>query len=624
MHLVEAPQVLGCFIAAIPAPTLVLNRELIIIGVSDSYLAATGTTRNQLLGLGLFTAFPDNPADLQANGVSNLRASLTRVLTTGKAERMARQRYDIRTGHEDPPVFEKRYWDPLNAPVRDAYGEIIAIFHQVEDVTEEVALGEERQQLRAIVASSTEAAVSLSLAGVILALNQAAELILGRPAAELIGCRIEDFLSEAEQVEHQRRQERIARSRRSEYWECRLQTSSQHQPLIAGIVAPVCSMSGELLGFVQTFHDLTERRRAEEELARIFSLSLDLLCISSRDGYFKRVSPAVTAILGWSEEEFLRRPFSESIHPDDLDATIAAVDQQTVRGEPVMMFENRFRHRDGTYRRLSWNSVPQNGGLMYAIARDVTQQREAEARIVRLLAEVESQARELAVRNHELEAFSLSVSHDLRAPLRRISGYAQMLREDYAPVLDTEGVRLVDLLNRNSVRMGQLIDALLDLARCARQDFTRQLCPMQSMAHEAFSAIDPELRAHVTRFTVDELPSIMGDHTLLNQVWINLVGNAVKFTRRQNSARIHISAEATPGFIVYRITDNGAGFDPAHADQLFGMFRRLHPEAEFEGTGIGLSLVKQIISRHGGRIWAESSPDLGASFFFALPADEAR
>ena len=207
MNLTEAQPVLGCFIAALPAPTLVLNPELTIIEVSDSYLAATETTRKQLLGMDLFSAFPDNPTDLQADGVSNLRASLTRVLTTGKADRMARQRYDIRTGHGDAVVFEKRYWDPLNVPVHDAHGEIVAIYHQVEDVTEQVALGEERQQLRAIVASSTEAAVSLTRAGTIIDLNQAAELILGRSATQLIGSRIEEFLNPGEQIEHRRRYE---------------------------------------------------------------------------------------------------------------------------------------------------------------------------------------------------------------------------------------------------------------------------------------------------------------------------------------------------------------------------------------------------------------------------------
>ena len=600
----------GCF--------LVLSPGLRIVAVSDAYLAATTTVREEIVGRGIFEVFPDNPDDPQADGVRNLRASLERVVRDRLPDRMPRQRYDIPL--PDGTGFEKRYWDPLNVPTLDARQELTAIIHHVVDVTALALLGEERLQLRTFIDTTQEAAISHTLAGSVSSMNPAAELLLGRPANALLGGAIADLLDPDERIEDFIRQERIVSQRASEHWESRLLTADGSRRSVAGTIALACDEDGAPVGFVRSFHDLHARRQAELDLDRIFALSLDLLCISSSDGYFKRVSPAVTRILGWEVEEFLARPFLESIHPDDLLATQRAVEQQVIRGESVFQFENRFLHRDGSWRLLSWTSVPQPGGLMYATARDVTRQREAEADIVRLNAELGERTRELEANNRELEAFSYSVSHDLRAPLRSISGFSQALVEDHGGALDDDGRKLLESVRRNAQRMSVLIEEMLNFAHLARQTLRRVPCDMTALAREAFDGIDPAMRGHIARFELAELPPVVGDPALLPQVWINLIGNAVKFTGKRRDAEIRISAVVADGIATYRIADNGAGFDERFADKLFGIFQRLHGQHEFEGTGVGLSLVQRIVHRHGGRIRAESRLGEGATFSFALPA----
>jgi PAS domain S-box-containing protein len=382
---------------------------------------------------------------------------------------------------------------------------------------------------------------------------------------------------------------------------------------------PVLGPGGEVICIIHRVEDVTARRQAEQDLDRIFALSLDLLCISSADGFFKRVNPAVTAILGWTVAEFLATPYLELVHPDDLPATVREVERQVVEGRNVFNFENRYRHKDGGWRTLSWTSVPQPGGLMYAVARDVTEQRRTAADIARLNASLVERSAQLEATNKELEAFCYSVSHDLRAPLRSIDGFSRILMEDYGPKLDDEARRLLGVVGRQALRMGTLIDDLLNFSRLGRQAMVTGRCDMAAMAEEVFISLDPASRAHVPRLDVGPLPCALGDPGMLRQVWVNLVGNAVKFTRNRAAPDIRITATPAGPLVAYHISDNGAGFDQRYVGKLFGVFQRLHAQDQFEGTGVGLSLVRRIVERHGGTVWAEGRVDVGASFHFTLP-----
>lgn len=251
--------------------------------------------------------------------------------------------------------------------------------------------------------------------------------------------------------------------------------------------------------------------------------------------------------------------------------------------------------------------------------------RRSEGMFRELNAELESRVSErtaqLEEANKELEAFSYSVSHDLRAPLRAIDGFSRMIVEDHAEGLDPEGRRLLGVVSANARRMAQLIDALLRLSRLGRSEVRCTSVDMASLAHAAFEEIveSPEARGRI-EFRVGDLPSAMGDPALLMQVWVNLLSNAVKFTSNRERPVIEVDGEVEGRGAVYRVKDNGAGFNMAYAGKLFGVFQRLHGPGEFEGTGVGLALVRRIVLRHGGRVWAEGKVGEGATFFFALPA----
>lgn len=220
----------------------------------------------------------------------------------------------------------------------------------------------------------------------------------------------------------------------------------------------------------------------------------------------------------------------------------------------------------------------------------------------------------------ELEAFSYSVSHDLRAPLRGILGFTRALKEDCGPQLGAEGLRLLDTIGNEARRMSHLIDDLLAFSRAGRQQIDRSDIDMTDLARSAFQTIVEAMREPWPELELAPLPAAEGDRSMLRQVFANLLGNAVKFSGSRAAPKIEISGSRQGAEIVYRIRDNGVGFDPRYAHRLFGVFQRLHREEEFEGTGVGLALVQRIVQRHGGRVWGESTLNEGASFYFALPA----
>ena len=492
--------------------------------------------------------------------------------------------------------------------------------------------------------------------------------------------------------------------------------------------------------------DFYQRVKAEAERDRFFNLSLDLLCIASAEtGRFLRASPAVTDILGWTVEEFLARPYMEQIHPDDRAASQREVDRQVLEGQRVLEFETRFQHKDGSWRVLSWRSVPQPGGLMYAVARDVTAQKAAEAalraseaeyrtlfesidegyciiemqfddhcrpldyrflstnpafekqtglvgaqgRRIRELApdheanwfeiygrialtgeperfenfaaqlhrwfdvyafrygdpanrqvaiifnniterklravQLESANHRLQEANAELEAFSYSVSHDLRAPLRHIDGFAGLLRKTSAAALDAQGRRYLETISGAARQMGRLIDDLLGFSRMSRAQVQPAEVDQDALVAAVIREHGPGDPARPVEWLVAPLPRVQADPAMLRQVWVNLLDNAVKYSGKVSAPRIEVGhrRDAATCEQVFFVRDNGAGFDMRYGDKLFGVFQRLHGPAEFEGTGIGLANVRRIVTRHGGRTWAEGRVGAGATFYFSLPDQSA-
>jgi len=385
---------------SLPGLYLVLTPDFVIVAVSDAYLKATMTTREGIMGRGIFEVFPDNPDDPGATGESNLRASLSRVRQLGAADTMAIQKYDVR---RPDGTFEERYWSPINSPVLGPARQVEFIVHRVEDVTDYMR----------------------------------AKTQLAAPGAEL-------------------------------------------------------------------------RIRVEQMEAEIFQSGQNL----------------------------------------------QAANQQ------------------------------------------------------------------LEAANHELESFSYSVAHDLRAPIRAIDGFSNALMEDFSAALPEEGRRQLQTIRDSAKRMGTLIDDLLKFSRLSRAPLTREVVPTEPQVRAVLSELVGTAADRPVEVVVGPLPPYDGDAGLVRQVWVNLLSNALKYSAKRAQSRIEVGCSEQAGERVYFVRDNGAGFDMRYAHKLFGVFQRLHRAEDYEGTGVGLAIAQRIVQRHGGRIWAESAPERGATFFFTL--DRAR
>lgn len=402
-----------------PGLYLVLDAELTILGASDAYLAATLTKRDQILGHHLFEIFPDNPNDLAATGVDNLRASLDRVIKDRKPDAMALQKYDIPLPGSSPPVFEERFWSPLNAPVLGQAGELLYIIHRVEDVTEFVRL--------------------------------------------------------------------------------KNQTSS-----------------------------------SEEQAQRLIKMEAEVF----------------------------------------------------LRAQQIQQANKKLRELQAIH----------EGNL----------------------AELQKATEAAESANRELEAFSYSVAHDLRAPLRGLDGFSQALLEDYSDKLDDEGKGYLARLRAGAQRMARLIDDLLTLSRVSRNELTRSDVDLTALATSIAERLIAASHGRAIELTVEPKLRANADARLLAAALENLLGNAVKFTSKRSLARIEVGVTEIDGDSAFFVRDNGAGFDMAYANKLFGAFQRLHAVQDYEGTGIGLATVQRIVSRHGGRVWPEAKLDEGACFYFTL------
>jgi PAS domain S-box-containing protein len=364
-----------------------------------------------------------------------------------------------------------------------------------------------------------------------------------------------------------------------------------------------------------------ELRETSHSLDRFFTVSRDLFCIAGFDGYFKRLNPAWTAALGHSLAELTSKPFIEWVHPDDRQKTPSELGHLTT-GHDTLSFENRYRHADGSYRWLLWVSHPDTAaGAIYAAARDVTDHREAMARLADANRTLAEQTAQLEASNRELEAFSYSVSHDLRAPLRAIDGFSQVIDEDQAARLDDAGRDALRRVRAAAQRMGTLIDELLNLSRLSRMEMVHEPVDLSAMATAILTDLGDVSGSRCPEVHVQ--PGLMadGDPRMLRIAFQNLLDNAWKYTSRTADARIEFGQKIDGDTSAFYVRDNGAGFDMRFASRLFGAFQRLHTDREFQGTGVGLATVQRVIRRHGGEIWADAAPNAGATFYFTLSAE---
>jgi PAS domain S-box-containing protein len=380
--------------------------------------------------------------------------------------------------------------------------------------------------------------------------------------------------------------------------------------------------------------DITERKRAAADLREsedtfryVFDNSLLGMSMTRPDGSV-RPNDALCRLLGYPAAELATLRWQDITPPEDVPEVEAHLRPLLTGESDSARFLKRYTRKDGS---VLWADVSTRlrrgaeGEPLYFLAAvlDVTARKEAADEIDRLNAELErrvtARTAELDAANKELEAFAYSVSHDLRAPLRHISGFSTLLADRTSAELDEKSRHYVDVITRSVNEMGVLIDDLLQFSRTGRAELTIEPVDMDVVIQEALAPLRHETASRELDWSIEPVPRANADRALIRQVWANLLGNAVKYTRPVTPARIKVSASATDGVVVYSVADNGVGFDMQYAHKLFGVFQRLHDASEFEGTGIGLANVHRIVTRLHGRVWAEGELGKGATFSFSLP-----
>ena len=443
--------------------------------------------------------------------------------------------------------------------------------------------------------------------------NRPYAAMLGKLPAEIIGQHPRDVLGEKAYAHASPYMTAVLAGQPTSY-ELRLPGTSDGPRVVHGQYAPERDSDGQVVGFIAAILDVTGQKQAEAQLRRIndelqqrvLNRTAELEAANQElafqnDEKGKRAAELIIANqeLAFQRDEKGKRADELVIANQEL---AFQRDEKGKRADELVIANQELAFQNNEKEKRADELVIANQEL--AFQRD----------------EKGKRADELVIANQELDSFSYSVSHDLRSPLRAIDGFALILEEDYAERLDDEGRRCLKTVQGEAQRMGRLIDDLLNFSRLGRQQLISRRVDMEALARSVFEELKKEQPSRPVELTLGRLPHAVGDSGLLRQLLVNLLGNALKYSSHKEQSRVEVGAEVGDGMVTYFVRDNGAGFDMRFVDKLFGIFQRLHTDEEFSGTGVGLALVKRIVIRHGGRVWAEGKLGEGATFFFTLPA----
>ncbi len=552
-----------------------------------------------------------------------------------------------------------------------------AIVTNYRDVTERKRMEAAAARLVAIVEFSDDGIVGKDLSGIVTSWNAGAEKIFGYSALEMVGQSIVRLIPPERRHEETEILTRIRRGENVRHFDTVRLRKDGSTVDVSVTVSAIRGSAGSIIGASKVVRDITERRRTDQaireseerfrflnnlvETTRTLADPAQIMAVTARMlGEHLRVSRCAYADVEQDGEQFT------ILHDytDDCASTVGKYQLSLFGARAVATL-----HRGQTLviRNVEAELLPGEGADMFnaigikaiitcplvkegvlrammavhqaaprdwkpgeiALVEDVVERcwatierRTAEERINLLNTELEhrvvERTRQLEAANKELEAFSYSVSHDLRTPLRAVDGFSQAVLEDYGPALPAEGRRQLQTIRESAQRMGELIDDLLAFSKLSRQGMRQQPVETGPLVQAALADLAADRNGRQIDIKIGELPACVGDPALLKHVWLNLLSNALKYTGKRQSAIIEVGSIEQPAGPVYFIRDNGAGFDMRYVHKLFGVFQRLHRAEDYEGTGVGLAIVQRIIHRHGGRIWAEAAVDRGATFYFTL------
>ncbi|MHB9010978.1 MAG: PAS domain-containing sensor histidine kinase [Ignavibacteriaceae bacterium] len=506
------------------------------------------------------------------------------------------------------------------------FNKIKGRFVTVNDVTEKNRTDE---NFKLVIESSPNAILLIDQQGKIKLVNRQTEILFGYSREELIKQPLDILIPPRFSKTHLHHQNNFFLNPKNRSIGKRKELYGLHKngneiPLEIGL-DPITNEGG--FSVLATITDITERKQAHEELVKAenrYSTALDYMMegfqIIGNNWRYLYVNNAAAAQGRKTKEELVNHTMKE-VYPGIESTEMFSKLADCMKKKTPFSMENEFIYPNGDKNWFLLNMEPVPEGILI-LSKDITSEKQIELELKLYREKLEElviiRTAQLDESNKELESFSYSVSHDLRAPLRHIIGFLQLLQKNIGSSLDDMNRKYISNINDAANKMGNLIDDLLSFSRVAHSQMNESVVNLNNIITESINDLRDELKEREISWKIDKMPGVLGDASMLKQVFINLISNAVKYTNQKDIATIEISVETKEDEYIFCIKDNGAGFDMKYADKLFGVFQRLHSNSEFEGTGIGLANVKRIITRHGGTIWAQSEVDNGASFYFTL------